>query len=86
VLSPLLEIHYLALLLVVIALYRPRLSAAWIAPLFIWGASEANNGSGFNRVHVFVVVIAILVLAMSEWRPRALTRGVAAQDGLTAQT
>jgi hypothetical protein len=76
VFSPLLEIHYLALLLVVVALYRSRLSAAWIAPLFIWGASEANNGSGFNRVHVFVVVVAILALAMSEWRPRLLTRAL----------
>lgn len=76
VLSPLLEIHYLALLLVVVALYRNRLSAAWIAPLFIWGASEANNGTGLHRVHVFVVVVAVLVLAMSDWRPRLLTRAL----------
>jgi hypothetical protein len=75
-LSPLLEIHYLAFLLVVVALYRDRLSGAWIAPLFIWGASEANNGTGFHRVHVFVVVIAVLVLAMSDWRPRLRERAL----------
>ena len=68
--TPLLEIHYFAVLLVVVALYRPRFSAAWLAPVFIWGVVEANNGSGLNRVHVAVVVAATLVLAMSDWRPR----------------
>jgi hypothetical protein len=68
--TPLLEIHYFALLLVVVALYRPRFGPAWIAPLLIWGATEANNGSGLNRVHVLVVVAATLVLACSGRRPR----------------
>jgi Glycosyltransferase family 87 len=67
--TPLLEVHYFAVLLVVIALYRPRFGAAWLAPLFIWGASPANNGAGLNRVHVLVVVAVTLVLAMSDWRP-----------------
>ena len=68
--TPLVEIHYFAVLLVIVALYRPRLGAAWFAPLLIWGVVEANNGSGLNRVHVFVVVAATVVLAMSDWRPR----------------
>ncbi len=74
--TPLLEIHYLAAFLVLVALYRRGFGAAWLAPLLIWGASEANNGLGLNRVHVFVVVVATLVLAMSDWRPRLLSRGL----------
>lgn len=70
VLTPLLEMHYLALLLVVVALYRDRLSAAWVVPLLIWGAPEPNNGSGAQRLHVFIVAIALVALAMSDWRPR----------------
>ena len=76
VFTPLLEIHYFAVLLVVVALYRPRFGAAWLAPLLIWGATEANNGTGLNRVHVFVVVAATLVLAMSDWRPKLPSRGL----------
>ena len=74
--TPLLEIHYFAVLLVIVALYRPRFGAAWLAPLFIWGASQANNGSGLNRVHVFVVVAATLMLAYSDRRPRPLSRAL----------
>ena len=76
VFTPLLEIHYFSVLLVVVALYRPRFGAAWLAPLLIWGATEANNGTGLNRVHVAVVVAATLVLAMSDWRPRLPSRGL----------
>jgi hypothetical protein len=76
VLTPLLEIHYFALLLVLIALYRDRLSPAWLVPLLIWGAPETNNGSGLQRVHVFLVVVAVLALAMSDWRPRVFTRSL----------
>jgi Glycosyltransferase family 87 len=74
VFTPLLEIHYFAVLLVVVALYRPRFGAVWLVPLLIWGATEANNGSGLNRVHVALVVTATLALAMSDWRPRPGTR------------
>jgi hypothetical protein len=83
VLTPLLEMHYLALLLVVVALYRDRLSAAWIVPLLIWGAPESNNGSGFQRVHVLLVVVVLLALALSDWRPRGLGRMLRFGDGMT---
>jgi alpha-1,2-mannosyltransferase len=74
--TPLLEIHYFVLLLAVVALYRPRLSAAWLVPLLMWGAPEPNNGSGLQRVHVLLVVAAALVFALSEWRPRVLGRAL----------
>jgi hypothetical protein len=69
-LTPLLEIHYFAFLFVVIALYRDRLSAAWLVPLLMWGAPEKNNGSGSARVHVLLVAAAVLALVLTHWRPR----------------
>jgi hypothetical protein len=74
VLSPLVEMHYLALLLVVVGLYRRRFGAAWIAPLLIWGAPGSNGVALAQRVHVLVVVAATLVLALSDWRPRLGSR------------
>jgi len=74
VFTPLLEMHYLAVLLVFVALFRKRLSAAWLVPLLIWGAPEPNNGSGLARVQVFLVVAATVALALSDWRPGAFAR------------
>jgi hypothetical protein len=74
VFTPLLEMHYFALLLVVVALYRDRLSVAWVVPLLIWGAPESNNGSGLQRVHVLLVAAAVVALVLSDRRPRGLGR------------
>ena len=77
VLSPLVEMHYLALLLVVVGLYRRRLDAAWLAPLFIWGASaNGPGGLAVQSAHVFAVVVVTVVLAMSNWRPTLPSRGL----------
>lgn len=77
VLSPLVEMHYLALLLVVVGLYRRRLDAAWLAPLLIWGASaNGPGGLALQNVHVLAVVAVTVFLAMSDWRPRPFTRAL----------
>lgn len=70
VLTPVLEMHYFAALLVVVALYRRRLSAAWAAPLLVWGAPV--TGTPIHVVQVLAVVAATLAFAMSDWRPRPL--------------
>jgi Glycosyltransferase family 87 len=75
-LTPLLEMHYLAVLLVVVGLYRRSFGAAWIAPLLIWGAPGPNEAALTQRVHVLVVVVATLVLAVSDWRPRLRSRSL----------
>jgi Glycosyltransferase family 87 len=77
VLTPLLEMHYLAALFVVVALYRPRLSLAWAAPLLIWGAAGTHPGSTLQVVHVLAVVVVTIALVFSEWRPRPLARALA---------
>jgi hypothetical protein len=63
--------HYLAALLVLVALYRKRFGLAWLLPLLIWGAPEPNNGSGLARVQVFLVVAVTLALISGDWRPPA---------------
>jgi Glycosyltransferase family 87 len=84
VLTPLVEMHYLALLLVVVGLYRRRLDAAWVAPLFIWGAS-ANGAGGLvaQNLHVLAVVAVTLILAMSDWRPPRRRTAMSAAPCLT---
>jgi hypothetical protein len=59
--TPLLWLHYLALLYVPIALYRPRLSGVWLLPLVLWltPASHAN-GSAW-RIALTLAVVALVV-------------------------
>jgi uncharacterized membrane protein (UPF0136 family) len=74
VLSPLLEIHYLAALLVVVALYEKRFSLAWTVPLLFYGAHATVAQSAFQVVHVLAVVVATTALVLWHWRPQALVR------------
>jgi alpha-1,2-mannosyltransferase len=74
VLSPLLEMHYLALLFVVVGLYRRTFGPAWALPLLIWAAPAGNVASLVQNVHVLVVVAATLAVAYSDWSPERLVR------------
>ena len=76
VLTPLLEMHYLALLLVVVALYRRSFALAWAAPLLIWGAAAGNVASLIQIVHVLLAVAATVVLARWDWQPQVLARAL----------
>jgi Glycosyltransferase family 87 len=67
VLTPLLELHYLAALLVVVALYQRQFGAVWVLPLLIWGAPATVAGSTVQVAHVLVVVAAVVALALSDW-------------------
>jgi hypothetical protein len=74
VLSPLLEMHYIALLLVIVALYRRTFGFVWVVPLFIWGAPASNTASLTQVVHVLVVVTAAVAFAFWAWDPKTLFR------------
>jgi alpha-1,2-mannosyltransferase len=76
VLSPLLEMHYLALLLVVVALYRRAFGLAWVVPLLFWGAPATVAGSPAQVVHVLAVLAATLSAAYWGWEPQALGRAL----------
>jgi len=70
VLTPLLELHYFAVLLLVVALYRRQFGVAWVAPLLIWGAHATVAGSAIQVVHALVVAAAAVALAMRNWPMR----------------
>ena len=58
--TPIVWLHYLTLLAVPIAIYRPRLSAAWVIPLAFW--LYAVPGWPFELRKLFAVLIVALVV------------------------
>jgi hypothetical protein len=70
VFTPLLEMHYLAVLLVVVALYRRQFGLAWVAPLLLVGAPGSNPGSGVQAAYALALVAVTVALAVSESRSR----------------
>jgi alpha-1,2-mannosyltransferase len=78
VLTPILWLHYLVLLLVPIALARPRLSALWLVPLVMTIFELVNWYRGWPRgdanALLSVAVVVGIVLAAALRRQRARTR------------
>jgi alpha-1,2-mannosyltransferase len=61
--TPILWLHYLLLLLVPIALFRPRLSAIWFVPLILWAAPTTNTHGAAWRTILALVVVAVVTVA-----------------------
>jgi hypothetical protein len=74
VLSPLLEMHYLAALLVVVALYHRTFSLPWVAPLLIWGAPGSGPGSTIQTVHILLAVAIAVAVTLYDRQPKFLSR------------
>jgi alpha-1,2-mannosyltransferase len=81
VLTPILWLHYLVLLLVPIALARPRLSLLWLVPLVMTVFELLDWYRGWPRgdaeALVSVAVVVAVVLAAALQSPRSRTRLVA---------
>jgi alpha-1,2-mannosyltransferase len=74
--TPLVWLHYLLLLYVPIALYRPRLSGLWFLPLLLWLTPLTHSQGTTWRIALalgVVAVVAIRTVGMSSWP--ALSRG-----------
>jgi hypothetical protein len=70
VLSPIVWVHYLVLLYVVVALYKKRVSAAWIVPLAFWLLpSQDSHGSTSIILRLYLIAAVAVVLAVSQRRP-----------------
>jgi alpha-1,2-mannosyltransferase len=71
--TPVLWLHYFALLLVPIALYRPRLSGLWLWPLVLWltPASHAN-GSTWRIGLALAVLTLVVARTVGEQQTQAL--------------
>jgi alpha-1,2-mannosyltransferase len=70
--SPIVWMHYLVLLVVPTALYRPRMGAAWLVPLAYWYLpGQQNHGSAWNIVLMAALTALALSLAILPGKDRA---------------
>ena len=60
--TPLLWLHYLLLLYVPIALYRPRLAPLWFLPVLLWVTPAAHSQGVTWRIAVALAVLAAVAL------------------------
>src|SRR6266566_3439668 len=59
--TPVLWLHYFALLLIPIALYRPRLSGLWFVPLILWVTPETHSGGSIWKIALALAVLAVVL-------------------------
>jgi hypothetical protein len=59
--SPLVWSHYFTLLLVPLALTRPRLAAIWAAPILIWLCPPRTGVAGWQEALVWIVSVTCLL-------------------------
>ena len=60
ILSPILWLHYFALLIVPLALSRPRFSAVWLAPAVMWLGAGTGNGAPWQTALVLLVFFVVI--------------------------
>jgi hypothetical protein len=58
--TPVLWLHYFALLFVPIALYRPRLSGLWFVPLVLWVTPAGHSEGSLWKIALALAVTAIV--------------------------
>jgi alpha-1,2-mannosyltransferase len=75
--TPILWLHYLLLLFLPIALYRPRLSGLWFLPLLLWVTPTTHSHGTTWRILLALVIVAVVVLRTvgSSLRPALSRRG-----------
>ena len=78
--TPLLWLHYLLLLYLPIALYRPRLAPLWFVPLVFWVMPEAHSGGGTWRI---ALALAVVILVALQTAAAGLNRGAAPRPSAT---
>jgi hypothetical protein len=58
--TPLLWLHYLVLLFVPIALYRPRFSGLWLLPLALWATPATHSDGSAWRIALALGAVAVV--------------------------
>ncbi len=74
-LTPIVWLHYFELLLVAVAVARPRLGFVWFVPLAMWFLSTTDSGNGtlFQTSATLVVAALTVALALRESLVRSAT-------------
>jgi len=67
--TPVLWQHYLVLLLVPLAIARPRFSAIWLVPTILWIAPRTDNGTGIETLLPVLVTGFLLAFLLTPTRP-----------------
>ena len=70
VISPQVDMHYFALLLVPLALTRPRLSWPWLVPVILWGSPA--NSTHWWQIMLWWLVVAVMAYELFSVRKRAV--------------
>ena len=65
--TPVLWLHFFVLLVVPLAIARPRFSAIWLLPIVLWVCPRATNGDGLEPL--LPAIVALIVLAVVLARP-----------------
>jgi alpha-1,2-mannosyltransferase len=68
-LSPIVWLHYLVLLLVPLAILRPRFSLLWLLPVLLWVSPRPGYAEGYETFMPGLVALILVALLLA--RPRA---------------
>jgi alpha-1,2-mannosyltransferase len=68
-LSPIVHMHYLILLLVVLALFVPHLDWRWVVPVFLWLSPHVWGAAPWQKAVVLAVAGATVALAVTYRSP-----------------
>jgi alpha-1,2-mannosyltransferase len=68
-LTPIVWLHYLVLLLVPLAIARPRFSAVWLMPLLLFLTPLNGNGESIQPLLPALVAVAVITLVLVEPEP-----------------
>jgi hypothetical protein len=66
-LTPIVEMDYFVLLLVLLALYKPRFGWTWIVPLAFWVAPQVGRGAAWQTAAALAAAVFTFAIAL---RPR----------------
>jgi hypothetical protein len=71
-LSPIVWLHYLVLLLVPLAIARPRFSLIWLLPILLWTSPRPGYAEGYETF--LPALAAAILVALLLARPRLVVR------------
>ena len=74
-LSPIVWVHYYVLLLVPVALARPRLAGLWFIPVLFWSTHALDsNGELWRLLAALGITLAVTALSLRTVQPEATTK------------
>ena len=63
--TPVVWQHYLVLLVVPLAIARPRFSAVWLLPIVLWVSPRAGNGDGLQTLLPALIALAVTFVILA---------------------